>query len=212
VPDKHHKDVRRPVHERRTRLPDEDYELHTKRAVVSDETRQPELYSKRTRLPNQARQRDLRRPGLHLEWAELPDHSARHLQRPELSDHSGGNLLRADLFNFPGNHLRRAEMRDCKSKRYLRTDRMHASRAELPDLAWPGGLYVQRNPLPNCSGPRNLSRAKLHKQRPPLPDQERSGLPLPNRSRQDVRSTLSPAVMLTARQGIFAESIEALCS
>ena len=153
--------MRRPVHERGTRLPHEDYELHAKRAVVSDETRQPELHSERTRMPNQDRQRDLRRPGLHLEWAELPDHSARHLQWPELSDHPGGNLLRADLLHLPGDHLRRAEMPDCKSKRHLRADRMHASRAELPDFTRAGKLYRRRNPLPDYNG-RNLPCAKLH--------------------------------------------------
>ena len=110
----------------------------------------------------------------------------------------GGNLLRADLLHLPGDHLRRAEMPDSKSKRHLRADRMHANRAELPDLAWPGGLYVQRNPLPNRGGPRNLSCANLHEQRPSLPDQKRPCLPLPNRSRQDVRSTLSPAVVVPA--------------
>lgn len=158
------------MHERWTRVPHEDYKLHAKRAIVSHETRQPELYPKRTLLPDQARQCDLRRPGLHLEWAELSDHRSLHLQRPELSDHFGCNLLRAELSNFPGDHLRRTEMPDCESKRYLRTDRMHANRAELPDVAWPGKLHLQRNPLPDYNG-HNLSGAKLHTCRPHLPDQ-----------------------------------------
>ena len=56
-------------------------------------------------------------------------------------------------------------------------------------------LYVC-NPLPNCIGPRNLSCATLH--RAPFARPRTSRLPLPNRSRQDLRRALCQAVVLRA--------------
>jgi len=129
------------MHKQRTIMPNQD-RVHAKWAVLSDETRKPELYPERTNLPHQVRQRDLRRPRLHLEWAELSNHSRLHLQRTELCNHARCNLLRTELPNVPGDYLRRSEVPDRQSKRHLCTHRLYAKWTELSDLVWTGRLYV----------------------------------------------------------------------
>ena len=171
-------------------------------AALSDAYR---LHPQWPQLPDRARQY-VSSLGVHAEWPGLPDHPGEylscavvhanrpqlpnvasfHMQWPELPDHSGHYLLRPSLSQLPAKYLRRSSVRHRKRHDVPRSQ-LHAKRSGLPHARnhMPGpNLHPER---PALSYPCHLCRATL-------PDCKRTGLPVPDGSRKNVRRAMPSAI------------------